>query len=132
MFIQKIIVPLHCNIAIKNKQRRCPRLKGISFIGYTHYWTFKREKTTDNTNFAKAVEEIKTIHSRLPKRTNTAGGSYPNHHVKIMGGNGYGLPKFTPFEVKGNAVVVTTSSDGDKTTFTFDDAGDLIRTSCNC
>lgn len=74
-------------------------------MGYTHYWTFHREKTKDNKDFVKAVEEIKAIHAALPKRTNIAGACYPNHHVKIMGGLGKGAPEFTPTEIcfNGNA-----------------------------
>jgi hypothetical protein len=36
------------------------------------------------------------------------------------------------FQVNGNDVTVNTSNNGDKTTFTFDDLGNLVRTSCNC
>ena len=74
-------------------------------MGYTHYWTFHRNKTKDNTNFAKAVEEIKKIYANLPKRTKSAGGYYANHHVKIMDGVGKGVPEFTATSVcfNGNA-----------------------------
>jgi hypothetical protein len=89
---------------INHKQRRCPRLKGINFIGYTHYWNLNRKKVTPE-QFYKAVEEIKKIYANLPKRTNSAGGNYPKHLVKIMGGLGKGEPVFNETKIwfNGNA-----------------------------
>jgi len=73
-------------------------------MGYTHYWRINRNKVTPE-QFHKAVEEIKKIYAKLPKRTNSAGGCYPNHHVKIMGALGKGEPIFneTKISFNGNA-----------------------------
>lgn len=68
-------------------------------MGYTHYWTFNRDKSKDSSKFAKAVEEIKAIHAKLPERTDSAGGSYLEYDLKIMGGMGTGEPEFTPTSV---------------------------------
>lgn len=37
----------------------------------------------------------------------------------------------TSFLVDGNKVIIHTSTDNDKTTFTFDTIGNLIKVSCN-
>ena len=38
----------------------------------------------------------------------------------------------TPFTVRNNEVVVTTSGNDDKTIFVFNDEGNLINVYCNC
>jgi hypothetical protein len=70
-------------------------------MGYTHYWDINLEQVTPE-QFNKVVEEVKKIHSNLPKRTTSAGGYYSRHHVKIMGGSGVGEPIFTEKEIRFN------------------------------
>ena len=62
-------------------------------MGYTHYWKINRKKITPE-EFNVAVEEIKKIYANLPKRTNTAGGVYKNHHLVIKGCDGTNKPIF--------------------------------------